>query len=603
MRAASAVATVQPFERVDLGRGGRGEVVHQPHRVEAGRLRRERAFEDAIERHPELRQVDAKPRIAHRTADASVSRPMELSGRGAIVTGGASGIGAATVAAAAGRRRARRGARPAATRPTPTCRCGATSATRTQVVAGVRDAVEQLGGLDVAIVNAGIGGMSPILDLSTDEWDRVMRVNLRGGVRDAARVRAGDGRARTAGRDRRRHERVGVPHRPVDGALLGLEGRASPRWCGSRRASSGRTASGSTGSRPAPPTRRCSRRPTRCAATASGSRAGPRSAGSGPPAEVAQAIVALCTLDWVTGPDRRGRRRRVAREPDRPDGLDRRRIRPREPCEIDAVVFDFDGLILDTELPDLHRRGARRSRRTAPRRPRSRSGRRRSAPSDGSTHRGVARRAGAGRRSISTRCTRRAVAHRDELLAAEAVRPGVEAWLAEADAAGLRPRDRVELRRTTGCVGHLDRLGLRERFAHVVTAGDDGSRASPRPTPISPRARRSASSRATRSRSRTRRTGSRPPRPRGCAASRCRTSLTETLDLSAADLRLDSLADVLARRRDRAPRSANRRISSVRPRARCPATGRAPTPSRPGRTPTRPTAARRRDRAGPRATR
>ena len=56
---------------------------------------------------------------------------------------------------------------------------------------------------------------------------------------------------------------------------------------------------------------------------------------------------------------------------------------------------------------------------------------------------------------------------RDELLAAEVVRPGVHAWLDEARElqievaiASSSPRAWVE--------EHLDRLGLRERFAHVA---------------------------------------------------------------------------------------------------------------------------------------
>ena len=48
------------------------------------------------------------------------------------------------------------------------------------VVAAVRDAVVQLGGLDVAVLSAGVGGSAPFLDLTTEEWDRVMNVNLRG---------------------------------------------------------------------------------------------------------------------------------------------------------------------------------------------------------------------------------------------------------------------------------------------------------------------------------------------------------------------------------------------------------------------------------------
>ena len=115
---------------------------------------------------------------------------MDLRGAGAIVTGGASGIGAATVAQLRDA-----GARVAvldlhdAPDADMSLRCDVGD--EQQVVSSVREAVDHLGGLDVAIVNAGIGGMGAILDLSTDEWDRVMRVNLRGGfvtLRECARA-------------------------------------------------------------------------------------------------------------------------------------------------------------------------------------------------------------------------------------------------------------------------------------------------------------------------------------------------------------------------------------------------------------------------------
>src|SRR3954451_15187914 len=115
---------------------------------------------------------------------------MDLLGAGAIVTGGASGIGAATVAQLqqAGARVAVLDVHDApAADASLVCDVGDES----QLVAGVHAAVEFLGALDTAIVNAGIGGMSPILDLGTDEWDRVMRVNLRGGfmtLRECARA-------------------------------------------------------------------------------------------------------------------------------------------------------------------------------------------------------------------------------------------------------------------------------------------------------------------------------------------------------------------------------------------------------------------------------
>src|SRR5580765_7859264 len=115
---------------------------------------------------------------------------MDLGGAGAIVTGGASGIGAATVAQLhdAGARVVVLDVHDA---PDADLSVRCDVGDEADVVAGVRAAVEHLGGLDVAIVNAGIGGMSAILDLSTDEWDRVMRVNLRGGfvtLRECARA-------------------------------------------------------------------------------------------------------------------------------------------------------------------------------------------------------------------------------------------------------------------------------------------------------------------------------------------------------------------------------------------------------------------------------
>jgi NAD(P)-dependent dehydrogenase (short-subunit alcohol dehydrogenase family) len=33
----------------------------------------------------------------------------------------------------------------------------------------------------IRVINAGVGGFSPVLELTTAEWDRVMGVNLRGG--------------------------------------------------------------------------------------------------------------------------------------------------------------------------------------------------------------------------------------------------------------------------------------------------------------------------------------------------------------------------------------------------------------------------------------
>jgi len=52
---------------------------------------------------------------------------------------------------------------------------------RNETTAMVADAVEKLGGLDVLVNNAGIGGpTAPVRELDPAEWDAVLRVNLTG---------------------------------------------------------------------------------------------------------------------------------------------------------------------------------------------------------------------------------------------------------------------------------------------------------------------------------------------------------------------------------------------------------------------------------------
>jgi 2-hydroxycyclohexanecarboxyl-CoA dehydrogenase len=113
---------------------------------------------------------------------------MRLEGRTALVTGGASGIGAATV-----RRLAAEGARVAATDLNG---AGASAvaaevdgvgvamdvADGTSVRAGVEAAVEALGPIDVLVNNAGIGRVGMFLDSDEELWDLELGVNLRGTV-------------------------------------------------------------------------------------------------------------------------------------------------------------------------------------------------------------------------------------------------------------------------------------------------------------------------------------------------------------------------------------------------------------------------------------
>jgi NAD(P)-dependent dehydrogenase (short-subunit alcohol dehydrogenase family) len=64
------------------------------------------------------------------------------------------------------------------------------------VVEGVAAANERLAGLDLAFLNAGVGGMAPLLAMTAEEWDRTHDVNLRGTflcLRECARAMAASG--------------------------------------------------------------------------------------------------------------------------------------------------------------------------------------------------------------------------------------------------------------------------------------------------------------------------------------------------------------------------------------------------------------------------
>jgi NAD(P)-dependent dehydrogenase (short-subunit alcohol dehydrogenase family) len=105
---------------------------------------------------------------------------VEIQGRRAIVTGGSSGIGEATVAALrkAGATVAVLDLEPGAADADVAIECDV--ADESSLTAAVQQAVRELGGLDIAYANAGIGGTSPLLDLATADWDRILGVNLRG---------------------------------------------------------------------------------------------------------------------------------------------------------------------------------------------------------------------------------------------------------------------------------------------------------------------------------------------------------------------------------------------------------------------------------------
>ncbi len=218
---------------------------------------------------------------------------MDLQHARAIVTGGASGIGAACVAQLRDA-----GARVEvldvhASPPTDV-------ADEDQVVAGVARAAGTLGGLDVAILSAGVGGSAPLLDLTTAEWDRVMNVNLRGAfvcLRECARAMrdSGSGGAivtvtSVSGflTDRT------MAHYSASKAALAQLTRSAARELGAYGIRVNAVAPGTTDTPMFAATRHLSGYQERVGARAALGRVGSA-------AEVAQAAVALCTLDWVTG--------------------------------------------------------------------------------------------------------------------------------------------------------------------------------------------------------------------------------------------------------------------------------------------------------------
>jgi NAD(P)-dependent dehydrogenase (short-subunit alcohol dehydrogenase family) len=116
-----------------------------------------------------------------------VGRDTDIAGRRVLITGAARGIGALLA-----QRLHERGARVALIGLEPdllaatAARCGDAPwfecdvTDRGAVETAVEAAVERLGGLDVAIANAGIGGQQPLIGGNDEVWDATLAVNLGG---------------------------------------------------------------------------------------------------------------------------------------------------------------------------------------------------------------------------------------------------------------------------------------------------------------------------------------------------------------------------------------------------------------------------------------
>lgn len=127
---------------------------------------------------------------------------IDLSGRVAVVTGGNAGIGlgiARGIARAGGSvaiwsRRAERNAAAVGDLESLGGEAFAVECDITdeeQVAASMQATVEHFGRMDCMVANAGISGRQPFVEMTLDEWRRVLRTNLDGAflcLRQAARV-------------------------------------------------------------------------------------------------------------------------------------------------------------------------------------------------------------------------------------------------------------------------------------------------------------------------------------------------------------------------------------------------------------------------------
>jgi NAD(P)-dependent dehydrogenase (short-subunit alcohol dehydrogenase family) len=221
---------------------------------------------------------------------------MDLQGARAIVTGGASGIGAACVAQLRDS-----GARVVsldlADAPDADWSVRTDVGDEDAVIAAVGEAVVQLGGLDVAVLSAGVGGSAALLDMTTREWDRVLNVNLRGAfvsLRECARaLTEGGAIVAVTSISGFLSERL-MAHYAVSKAGLAQLVRSAARELGARGIRVNAVAPGTTDTPMFAATARLPGYRERVAERAALGRLGTA-------AEVAQVVVALCRLDWVTG--------------------------------------------------------------------------------------------------------------------------------------------------------------------------------------------------------------------------------------------------------------------------------------------------------------
>jgi NAD(P)-dependent dehydrogenase (short-subunit alcohol dehydrogenase family) len=226
---------------------------------------------------------------------------VELSGARALVTGGAAGIGAAVVARL----------RSVGTQVAVVDLAEPPAGSADLVVLGdIADASvvdealsamhDRFGGIDVAVLNAAVGGFGSLLDMPLEEWDRLMSVNLRGTylcLRAVGRamVASGQGGSVVAVTSVSGFlvERM-MGHYSVSKAAVAQLVRVAARELGPFGIRVNAVAPGTTDTPMFAATRRLTGYQARVAERAA-------LGGIGTPAGVAEAVVALAGLEWVTG--------------------------------------------------------------------------------------------------------------------------------------------------------------------------------------------------------------------------------------------------------------------------------------------------------------
>jgi NAD(P)-dependent dehydrogenase (short-subunit alcohol dehydrogenase family) len=224
---------------------------------------------------------------------------VELRKANVVVTGGASGIGAATVDALHDAS-ARVAVLDLAAESKGDVHHQVDVGDEDALVAAVAAATEALGALDGAVINAGIGGMAPILHMTTAEWDRVMHINLRAAfvtLRECGRAMVGAQRpgsivAVTSVSGFLTERRMA--HYSVSKAGLAALVRVAAREFGAHGIRVNAVAPGTTDTPMFAATDRLPGYRERVAQRAALGRLGTAD-------DVAAAIVSLLQLDWVTG--------------------------------------------------------------------------------------------------------------------------------------------------------------------------------------------------------------------------------------------------------------------------------------------------------------